>query len=65
MVVLNKRIKDIDFFFNKNWSDYRAQQILRSRKLLIDFCKKYHERFTKIFKIEESNNVKTNIVSKQ
>jgi hypothetical protein len=45
IVVLNKRIKDIDYFFNKNWSDYRAQQILRSRKLLTDFYKKYHEIF--------------------
>lgn len=42
MVVINKRIRDIDSFFNKNWSDYRTQQILRSRKLLTDFCKKYH-----------------------
>ncbi len=42
MVALRKRIEDIDHFFYSNWNDYRIQQVLRSRKFLVDFTKKYH-----------------------
>ena len=42
MVVITRRLAQIDHFYHKNWNDYRIQQILRSRKLLIDFTKQYH-----------------------
>lgn len=45
LVVIKKRVKQIDVFFQKNWNDYRVQQILRSRKMLTDLIMKYHELF--------------------
>jgi hypothetical protein len=42
---LKKRVKQIDKFFHKHWNDYRAQQILRGRKMLLDITKKYHHLF--------------------
>ena len=40
--VLQKRIKQIDHFYQRFWNDYRMQQVLTSRKLLIDFVKLHH-----------------------
>jgi len=62
MKVLNKRIADIDSFFNKNWSDYRSQQIFRSRKILAEFCKKYNSLYNKPKKIESSPEKKNVII---
>ena len=45
LVVLNKRVEQIDAFFHKYWNDYRVQQILRGRKMLTDLTKKYHHLF--------------------
>lgn len=41
--LINKKISDIDRFFHRNWNDYRIQLLLRSRKMLVDFTKLYHE----------------------
>lgn len=42
MIIIRKRISDIDNFFDDHWSDYRAQQILRARIMMVTFVKKYH-----------------------
>lgn len=65
MKVLNKRIADIDIFFNKNWNDYRAQQILRSRKLLVEFCKKYNILYNKNKPIEAASIKKSAVVEEK
>ena len=40
--ILNKRVKDIQRFYHKNWNDYRASQMMRAKEKLIGFCKENH-----------------------
>ena len=65
MKVLNKRLADIDLFFNKNWNDYRAQQVLRSRKMLVEFIKKYSNQYNKPKKLESPNVKKSNVIGEK
>ena len=36
---LQIEVKDIDNFYRENWSDYRTHHILRSKKILSNFCR--------------------------
>jgi hypothetical protein len=55
LIILNKRIKDIDRFYDENWNDYRTQQILRSRQFLVEFCKRNHSKISQSTSIKKIN----------
>lgn len=41
-----KKVKQIEDFHDKNYVDYRAPMILKSRKLLYEFLTDYANEFT-------------------
>lgn len=39
--LLIKKVQQIENFYDHNYLDFRAQMVLKSRKLIIDFMQKY------------------------